>query len=165
MEQEGKALRNLVLLGIFFILGSLLVSYWKYQPYAPPELETPQIVTDLFESHIRKTHTEGPPEVDYSMFFTEVKLLEGDEGSLEESAFGDTLYTLDRGFDTVQFYPITEEFIIVRLFKANQLTSPPIGFWYTLKNDKIEHWRLGRLLPFSKYDPEYFDDWGQLYGL
>lgn len=84
---------------------------------------------------------------------------------VEENFFSTVAWFLDNGFADVKEISIdvvSESFCIIRMYadSGKTLIPPPVGFWYKVNADgKIVDYALARLLPFSRYDSEFSEDW------
>lgn len=75
---------------------------------------------------------------------------------------------LDGGISNVDHYsltPVSDNFCIIKMyFEDGTPINPPVGFWFKLTSDgkKFEDYCLARLLPYSRYDEEFSEDWNDI---
>ena len=136
--------------------------------------EIPATVTAFWDEYFGddfEFYTEG------NAFYKYFKSLEGATPdtvgewgvSPEEDAFSMvTESMLEGGITVVDHYemePISSNFCIIRLYREDDTPiNPPVGFWFKLTADgkKFEDYCLARLLPYSRYDEEFSEDWNDI---
>lgn len=119
-------------------------------------VDTPEIVSDFISVYFSPDY-ETTDDLDiFSQCF--------EDPSGVENKFTEVCKMWSPGAESFEVRAVSNTFSIIRMYDrdGNQLT-PPIGFWYTC-SDKIDSWWVGRLQPFSRYDPEYSPLWEGLYG-
>lgn len=133
----------------------------------PGEPKVSRVVTDLLDEIIREDYNASSAIYIFPKYFTS---LEGqmpppksalmDYYSVEQDLFEQVVYKYTVGYKGYEVEAVTDEYVEISLINFDgSYDYPKVGLWYTIKGGKIDTWRLARLLPFSRYDEEYSEDW------
>lgn len=159
---------------IFLSLLYMLLSSTKESVSAKKVPQLPTTVSAFWAEYFSdefEFYTEG------NAFYKYFKSLEGltpaEAGewdiSPEEEDFSQvTESMLEDGIKAVDHYditPVSNNFCIIKMYFADGTPiNPPVGFWFKLTADgkKFEDYCLARLLPYSRYDEEYSEDWNDI---
>ena len=133
--------------------------------------EVPTVVSSFLEQYLAPEFDAMSSE-DSKLFYEIFEELGGTYGEADpgythvESCFLRVFKFLDFGTDSYEVEVLTPGFAVVRLYSVDgDYLPPPIGVWFEISPDgeKIVEWCVGRLLPFSRYDSEYSEDWDDIY--
>lgn len=118
--------------------------------------ETPTVAEEFIATYFQPNYaTTDELDIFYECF--------ADSEGVEEK-FTEVCRMWSPGAVSFEVTTVSPNFSIIKMYDQDggQIT-PPIGFWYEC-SDKITSWWIGRLQPFSRYDPEYSQLWEGLYG-
>lgn len=106
------------------------------------------------------SHVTGN-EIFYSSF-RELEFEDKSPGSSKVEIAFDSVFKSYGNFASYEIQPVSNDFIIVRLYGLDGKLDPPlVGFWFkTDSSDRISNWSISRLQPFSRYDEEYAEELG-----
>lgn len=77
----------------------------------------------------------------------------------EHSKFFTQIYSYISETDGFEYEYVSPNFIkFWTLDYSGERNQCPIGFWFTIKHNQIDTWKLCRLIPFSVYDEERADE-------